>query len=406
MRHHNSVFHAVLQGVPWDVFDQLVAAHGADWRVRQLTTKSQFIALLYGQLEGAASLREIEAGLESHASRLYHLGAAAPRRSTLSDANALRPCAVFSELFAVMAARAHRPLRRALAGTTYLLDSTGLRLDARSLDWARFSAKVCGVKLHLVYDADADRPIGACPRAGLWPDPGAAITPARINDITPAHDADRPIYAAITPARVNDITPAQAMPIEPGATYVFDLGYYDYAWWKKLDDASCRIVTRFKRNTPLAVIEELPVKQGGPILSDRIGFLPQRQGAGRRNPMQQAVREVQVMTETGKVLRILSNDLDAAAQEIADLYRRRWAIELFFRWVKQVLKITRFLGISENAVRTQIAVALIAFLLLRLAQAAQKAVASPLRFARLVRANLMHKKPLDSLLDPEPPPRL
>ena len=370
MRHHNSVFHAVLQGVPWDVFDQLVTAHGADRRVRQLTTRSQFIALLYGQLEGAASLREIEAGLESHASRLYHLGAAAPRRSTLSDANALRPWAVFGELFAVMAARAHRPLRRALAGTRYLIDSTGLRLDGRSLDWARFSEKVCGLKLHVVYDADADRPI----------------------------------YAAITPARVNDITPAQAMPIEPGATYVFDLGYYDYAWWARLDDQGCRIVTRFKRNTALAVIEELPVKPGSPILSDRIGFLPQRQGSGRRNPLHHAVREVRVMTDTGKLLRILSNDLDASAQEIADLYKRRWAIELFFRWVKQVLRITRFLGTSENAVRTQIAVALIAFLLLRLAQAAQKAVSSPLRFARLVRANLMHKKPLDRLLEPEPPP--
>jgi len=370
MQHHNSVFHEVLKQVPWDVFDRLVAAHGADRRVRQLTTKSQFIALLYGQLEGAASLREIEAGLESHHSRLYHLGASAPRRSTLADANKRRPCAVFAELFAVMAARAHRPLRRVLAGTTYLIDATGLRLDGRSLDWARFSAKVCGVKLHLVYDGDADRPI----------------------------------YAAVTPARVNDITAAQAMPIEPGATYVFDLGYYDYAWWKKLDDAQCRIVTRFKRNTPLQVIEELPVKPGGAILSDRIGFLPQRQGSGRRNPMADAVREVQVKTDSGKVLRLLSNDLDAAANAIAELYKRRWAIELFFRWVKQVLKITRFLGLSENAVRTQIAVALIAFLLLRLAQAGQRAIISPLRFARLVRVNLMHKKPLDRLLDPEPPP--
>src|SRR6266849_11029332 len=186
MQHHNSVFHGLLKYVPWDVFDRLVVAHCADRRVRNLTTKSQFVALLYGQLEGASSLREIEAGLESQRSRLYHLGVSAPRRSTLAEANAQRPAALFSELFAVMAARAHRPLRRALAGTTYLLDSTGLRLDARSLDWARFSAKVCGVKLHLVYDADADRPIGACPRAGLWPDPGAAITPARINDITPA----------------------------------------------------------------------------------------------------------------------------------------------------------------------------------------------------------------------------
>jgi len=369
MRHHNSVFHEVLKHVPWDVFDRLVAVHGADRRVRRLTTKSQFVALLYGQLEGAVSLREIEAGLESHQSRLYHLGAAAPRRATLADANALRPCAVFAELFAELAARAHRPLRRALAQTTYLIDSTGLRLDRRSLDWARFSATVCGVKLHVLYDADADRPV----------------------------------YAAITPARVNDITPAQAMPIEPGATYVFDLGYYDYAWWARLDAAGCRIVTRFKRNTPLATVEELPLaKGGGPIVSDRIGFLPQRQGGGRRNPLRQAVREVQLKTNTGKVLRILSNDLDATAQEIADLYKRRWAIELFFRWVKQTLRITRFLGTSDNAVCTQIAVALIAFLLLRLAQAGQKAIASPLHFARLVRANLMHRKRLDRLLQPEP----
>ena len=370
MRHHNSVFHGLLKGVPWDMFDRLVAAYGSDRRVRALSTKSQFVALLYGQLAGLESLRGIVTGLASQASRLYHLGAAVPKRSTLADANALRPAAVFAELFAAMAARAHRPLRRSLSGLTYLIDASGLRLDARSQDWARFSATACGVKLHVVYDADADRPI----------------------------------YAAVTPARTNDITAAHQMPIEPGATYVFDLGYYDYAWWKRLDDHGCRIVTRFKKNTPLELIEELPVAAEGTILSDRIGFLPKRQGAGRRNPMADAVREVRVATDQGKVLRILSNDLDAPAEELAALYKRRWAIELFFRWVKQTLKITRFLGTGDNAVKIQIAVALIAFLLLRLAQAAQKTLASPLAFARLVRTNLMHKKPLDRLLEPEPPP--
>ena len=112
---------------------------------------------------------------------------------------------------------------------------------------------------------------------------------------------------------------------------------------------------------------------------------------------------VRVMTETGKVLRLLSNDLDASAQEIADLYKRRWAIELFFRWVKQTLKITKFIGTSENAVRIQIAVALIAFLILRLAQATQHAVQSPTAFARLVRANLMHRRRIDQLLKPPKP---
>jgi hypothetical protein len=139
-------------------------------------------------------------------------------------------------------------------------------------------------------------------------------------------------------------------------------------------------------------------------LSDRIGHLPPRLSKSRLNPFQDPVREVRVQLETGKVRRILSNDLDAPAQQIADLYKRRWAIELFFRWVKQILKIARFLGISENAVRLQIAVALIAFLLLRLAQAGQKNIASPLAFARLVRINLMHRRRLDRLLDAEPPP--
>ena len=367
MRHHNSVFHAVLQHLPWYEFDRLVAAHRADAGVRCLTTKSQLVALLYGQFSGASSLREIVTGLESHAARLYHLGADPVRRSTLSDANARRPSAVFAELLACLMRQAHRGLRRKLAETVYLVDATSVRLNAHSAGWARFSAGVCGAKVHVVYDADAD-----CP-----------------------------VYAAVSAAKVNDITAAQRMPIEAGATYVFDLGYYDYAWWAELDAAQCRIVTRFKSNTPLSLVEQLPVPAGSNILSDRIGFLPARQANNRHNPMSDAVREVRVKSGTGKILRLLSNDLDATAQEIAELYKRRWAIELFFRWVKQTLRITRFLGTSDNAVRIQIAVALIAFLLLRLAQAIHRIVDSPLAFARLVRTNLMHRRRIDQLLQPD-----
>jgi IS4 transposase len=368
MRHENSVFHGVLKLVPWHRFESLVEEHEADARVRRLSTKSQLVALLYGQLSGAASLREIVTGLSSHAARLYHVGAEPVRRSTIADANAQRPAAVFTDLLALMTKQAHRGLRRKLAETTYIIDATSVRLNERSADWARFSAGVCGAKVHVIYDADAD-----CP-----------------------------IYAAVAAAKVNDITMAKQMPIEPGATYVFDLGYYDYAWWAELDAAGCRIVTRFKSNTPLDPIEERPVARGSNILSDRIGLLPARQAGSRRNPMHDAVREVQIKTDTGTVLRILSNDLEANAEDIADLYRRRWAIELFFRWVKQTLKITRFIGASENAVRIQIAVALIAFLLLRLAQTLQKAIQSPTVFSRLVRANLMQRRRIDQLLEPPP----
>lgn len=365
MRHHNTVFHSVLKQVPWHRFEALVEQHGADERVRRLPTKSQFIALLYGQLSGSQTLRQTVTALSSHEARLYHLGAGPVRRSTLSDANKLRPAAVFGELLSVLMKQVHRGLRRKLAETTYLIDATSVRLSSLS-EWAQFSSGVCGAKVHVIYDADAD-----CP-----------------------------IYVSVSAARVNDITVAQQMPIEPGATYVFDLGYYDYDWWAQLDAAACRIVTRFKSNTPLQIIEELPAAKDGNILSDRIGFLPIRQGSSRKNPMQNAIREVRVTLDTGKILRILSNDLDASAEQIADLYRRRWAIELFFRWVKQTLRITRFIGTSENAVRIQIAVALIAFLLLRLAQAGQNAIKSPLMFARLVCANLMHRRSINDLLAP------
>ncbi len=368
MRHNNSVFHQLTKPIPWAVFDRLVDEHGADFRVRRLNTKSQFLALLYGQLCGAASLREIVTGLASHENRLYHLGAEAPSRSTLADANASRSYKVFAELFAAMVGQAERGLRKKIGEASRLIDSTGLKLLGLS-GWAQFSAKVCGAKLHVVYDPDADRPL----------------------------------YFDVTTARVNDITVAKAMPIEAGATYVFDLGYYDFGWWAGLDQKGCRIVTRLKKNTPLSVVEEMPLPPGSPILSDRIGHLPARMARSRKNPFADPVREVRVKTDTGKELRILTNDLDAPADEIAGLYKQRWQVELLFRWIKQTLKIRHFFGTSENAVRIQVAVALIAFLVLRLAQHATKLVRSPLGFARAVRANLMHRRRLGQLLQPPPP---
>ena len=369
MRHHNTVFHAVLKHVPWHVLDRLVDDFKANKKVRRLTTQDQFIALLYAQLAGSESLRAIVSGFESHASKLYHLGTGEVSRSTLADANAQRPCAVFTGLLAELMGRCERALGRRIAEAVYLIDSTGFRLSSLCADWAQFSAGVSGAKLHLVYNPDSARPS----------------------------------FAEVTPANVNDITVAKTMPVKPGATYVFDLGYYDYGWWAKLDQAGCRIVTRLKVNTPLAVAAENRVPQGSLVLSDRIGHLPARQARSRRNPFQDPVRELRVRTETGKILRIVTNDLDAPADEIAELYKRRWQIELFFRRVKHTLKIRHFLGTSENAVRTQIAIALIAFLLLRAAHALQNSVQSLLTFTRLVANNLMHRRPLDRLLEAPPP---
>src|SRR5258708_172762 len=296
--------------------------------------------------------------MPTHPPRLSHVGGKPPRRSPFSDANRLRSPRVFSGLFEHMLGMATRRVGAKVGEVVRLIASTSLHLAGIGTEWARFSDDVCGAKAHFLYDPDL-----GCP-----------------------------VYHAITAANVNDIVAAKAMPIEAGATYVFDLGYYDYAWWARLDQADCRIVTRFKSNTKLLKAKDMPLVPGSDVLSDRIGFLPARLASSRRNPMEVAVREVVVMTETGKKLRILTNDLDAPAQEIADLYKRRWQIELFFRLLKQTLKITHFIGRSENAVRIQIAVALIAFLLLRMLNKMSQEKLTLLQTTRLIRTNLMHRK--------------
>jgi len=368
MRHHNTLLHGLLQFIPWSRFEALVDEHGSDRRVRRLSSRSQLIALIHAQLSSASSLREVEATMASHRTRLYHLGATAPKRSTLADANAERPADVFCRLFEALLAQAHPGLRKASREAVRLIDATSTGLTAQSRDWADYGERGCAAKLHVVFD------------------PAAAL----------------PVHFVVTPARINDITPAKAMPVEAGATYVFDLGYYDFSWWAALDAQGCRFITRLKTHTRPMLIQEREVETGGNIIADRIIRLADRLGRNRRNPLDRPLREIHVRIDTGKTLRLVSNDLDASAHEIADLYKMRWQIELFFRWVKQTLKIRRFLGTSLNAIRTQIAAALIAYLLLRMAHAAQRLVTSILTFARLVRVNLMHFRAITQLAAPPP----
>jgi Domain of unknown function (DUF4372)/Transposase DDE domain len=185
VRHRNSVFHDILKLVPWTVFDGLVAEHGGDAATRSFTSRQHLTALLFAQLSGASSLREIEAAMASHQGRLYHCGAVAPKRSTFADANRARDFRIFSGLFEATLAQAGRGFRRKMAHAVRLIDSTGLRLAGVGAEWARYSTSVFGAKAHVVYDPDSARPV----------------------------------YHAVTAANVNDITAAKEMPIELGATY-------------------------------------------------------------------------------------------------------------------------------------------------------------------------------------------
>jgi Transposase DDE domain/Domain of unknown function (DUF4372) len=374
MRHHNSLIHQLLKPVPWGAFERLVDKHETDKHVRTLSTKSQFVALIHAQLSGATSLREIEATLESHTARLYHLGVSAPKRSTLADANRLRSADIFVELFEMLLARAHPHLRRNTKEAVRLIDSTSISLNNFSKDWASYESHGPGAKLHVVYD------------------PSAAT----------------PVHFAMTPQRSSDINAAKGMPIEAGATYVFDLGYYDFDWWAKLIAKDCLFVTRLKTHTKPTLVAERAlapdVMARGRVVKDRTVRLHGRLKNTRTHPLTCDLREVHVIIDTGKKLRIISNDLVSPAEEIAALYKTRWQIELFFRWVKQNLKIKKFLGTSENAVRIQLTVAMIAYLLVRIAHACQVAVKAPVTFARLVRSNLMHAKTIHDLAVPQPPP--
>lgn len=363
MHHVNSVFHQISKLIPWSVFEASVEKHKADFRVRKLRTKDQFMALLYGQLAGAVSLREIENGLRSHVNRLYHVGVRPVSRSTLADANAQRSSEVYADVFKALIAQARPGMRRKLRGAIRLIDSTSIRLSSHSKNWVRGIAGCHMGKVHVVFD-----PVNALP-----------------------------LSARVTAQNVNDITPARALSIEDGATYVFDLGYYSYEWWHKLNSRGCHFVTRLTKTTQLRNPIAQYVPPGGAVLLDQIGE-PPRYAMKGRSPYKTPLREIHVQRDNGDVMRLVTNDLSAPAKDISDLYKLRWNIELFFKWLKQNLKIKHFIGRGRNAVKTQIYIALIAFLLLRAAHQLHNSGQKLQAFTRLVRINIMHRKPINQLI--------
>ncbi len=373
MRHQATVFEQIVQQFPWRHFDRLVREHGADDAQRGFTSRQHFLALLAGTLGGQQGLRPTVTGLAPNNGALRLLGGKAPARSTLADANRTRPADLFVDLMLrLLGTVASRLARHSLREAVRLIDSTHLDLGRRMHRWFGLTQGRVAAKLHVVFD--------------------------------PA--VQRPVYFALTPARTSDITAAKDLiPIEKGSTYVFDLGYCDYAWWAALDKAGSTFVTRLRHNTILRETSERPVPEGTNILSDRVGLLPARLASSRTNPFNRPGREVTVRITTGKVLRLFTNDLTSPAETIADLYKERWQIELFFKWIKQNLKITRFMGTSENAIRIQIAVAMIAYLLVHLTQQAQPKPIPGATILLIVAMHLFVRRPLAALLDPGAPQR-
>jgi hypothetical protein len=360
-----TLFSRLLQHLPWSILGRAVATHEMDKGHRILDARSHLAALIAGQLIEAHGLRDIEAVLASHAPALKRRHIEPACRSTLADANKARSPAAFEAVIPALLAKLSPTKARLVKGDLRLVDSTLVHPGHGAKDWAHFQNGKIAAKVHVVYDPKAEVPT----------------------------------FYELTSANTNDISVAKTkMPVEAGATYVFDLGYYDFGFWADLDGKGCRFVTRLKKNTPITVVAERQVSPGSNIVCDKVIRLPKRMAASRKNPFAKDGRMVIVTIDTGKTLRLFTNDLNSSAETIADLYKTRWQIELFFRWIKQNLKIRRFHGRSANAVRLQIAAAIITYLLLKLLHNAAKTKKSAAHFVTSVRHALFHRFEVETLV--------
>lgn len=366
-----SRFHDIMKALPHNTFDRVVQAHQADKHSKGFSCWDQLLAMIYAQLSGASSLRVLETGFNSQRTQHYHLGTAPIRRSTLSDANSRRKTEVFVDTARLLMSQATRNLRREGEALLYLLDSSPISLKGSGFDvWANQNAthRTQGVKLHVLY----------------------------------ASNENIPAQHSISAPNVNDIDEGRKIKIEPNAIYVFDKGYCDYNWWDCINKQKALFVTRFKRNAALAVecSRAIPEEDAALILKDEIvRFANRHPRGGRKNHYKNPLRRITVARpDHDQSLVLATNDLDSQASVIARRYKDRWGVELFFKWIKQHLKIKGFLGRNENAVRIQILTALITYLLLAIYRKTQGYTGSLWILLAEVRATLFQRPTIEAEL--------
>ena len=370
-----SIFSQLLQLFPRGEFERAVHQHQAERHARGFSSWGQMVAMLFCQMGRAQSLREICGGLAACEGKLRHLGVSeSPKRSTLAYANAHRPWQLYQTVFGQLLDKCQREVRGSkkfrFKNKLLSLDGSVIDLSATMYDWAKFRQTKGGVKLHLLLD----------------------------------HDGYLPKYAVIEPARKAEIKVARTLPLEPGTILVFDRGYTDYKWFARLTKQGVYFVTRQRWNGYYRVVKQRKVPKHGNILADQwvlLGHRSYRTGV--------AVRRVVVRDpETDKQFEFLTNHPGFAASTIAKIYHDRWQIEVFFKALKQSLRIKTFVGTSANALKTQIWTALIAMLVLKYLKLKSSYGWSLSNLVALLRQQLFVYRDLWTWLnDPfEPPPAL
>jgi hypothetical protein len=371
-----SIFAQLLQLFPRVKFQEAVVKHKAERQARGFTCWGQFVAMLFCQLGQAKSLREICNGLMAIEGKLKHLGIATPpNKSTLGYANEHRPWALYQTVFEQLLrqceglAKGKKKFR--FKNKLLSMDSTNIELCASLFDWAKYKRAKGAAKVHLILD----------------------------------NEGHLPHFAVITDGKKSDQAVARTIDFEPGTIVVIDRGYVDYTWWQALTDDGVYFVTRFKKDLKIRVIEDRKVPKTGGILRDQV-----IQFCGERS--QRLTMSLRLITKWDKekeeAIQFLTNHLELGATTIARVYKERWQIEIFFKALKQLLRVKTFVGTSANALHVQIWTALIAMLLLKYLQMKSKFGWSLSNLVALLRQQLFVYRDLYRWIDVpfEAPPAL
>ena len=367
MAHHNTVFSQILKLIRRHEFSTLAKQHDGQRRSDAMSRWTQFIAMVTAQLTGRSSLRDIESTLASQKHLKYHLGNGSIKRTTLSRANKNLSSGFFEALFGKLYARCQQssPTHRfRFKSKLFSLDASLLDVSMKVFPQAEYNKMKGAYKLHVGLD----------------------------------HDGLIPAFAAVTLGKVGDQTQAKLMKFPKGSVLVFDKGYADYAWHNQLTNKGIFWVTRIRANAKYRVLKRSAVSKAQGVTSDQI--IEYTSDRSRQNNLRPVRRIGFYDAQTNKHYAFITNHLSWAAKTIADIYKQRWQVELFFKWVKQNLKIKAFIGNTDNAAMTQVWVALCIYLILAYLKFQGKINQSLQQMSRLIHRNLFAKRGLIELFKP------
>ena len=365
MSHNNTVISQLLKLIPRHEFEALANKHHAGRSFRKASRWSQFITMAIAQLSGRNSLRDIVDNMNAQTHRLYHLGSSKLSRTSLARINEDKPHTLYESLFGKLLARCQGAVPGhdfRFKNPLYSLDATTIDLCLSVFPWAEFRSRKGAIKLHVGLN-----------HAGYLPE-----------------------FVTVTDGKTHDITAGREMNFPKGSIVVVDKAYNDYEWYKNLSDKGVFFVTRLKSNAKYRVIERRDIIKSKGITSDQLIEFTGLQTA-KKCPIQ--LRRIGYRDEkTGKHYVFLTNQFKLCAKTIADIYKARWQVELFFKWIKQNLKIKSFVGTSKNAVLTQIWIAMCMYLLIAFLRFRSKLTRSMQQILRLLQLNLFEKRDLISVL--------